>query len=161
MAKKTFDARKLAISIILCVVVGSLGSVFTAPAIGTWYSLLAKPAWTPPNWLFGPVWTTLFILMGVALYLVWDKGLKAKGVKLALQMFCVQFALNILWSFLFFGLRSPLYGFVEIIILWVAIAATIWRFYIISKPAAYALVPYIVWATVATVLNYQVMVLNP
>ena len=160
MARKKLDFRKLAISIVLCVVIGSLGSIFTTSAIGTWYSAIAKPSWTPPNWTFAPVWTTLFILMGFALYFVWNKGLKTKGVKTALEIFGVQFALNVLWSFLFFGLRSPLYGFVGIIALWLAIAATIWKFYRISKPAAYALLPYIIWVTIATALNYSVFVLN-
>ncbi|MEM7813841.1 MAG: TspO/MBR family protein [Candidatus Aenigmatarchaeota archaeon] len=160
MAKKALDLRKLATSVFLCIAVGSLGSVFTAPAIGEWYPSLAKPAWTPPDWVFGPVWTTLFILMGIALYLVWGKGLKAKGVKPALEMFCAQFALNVLWSFLFFGLRSPLYGLAGIIFLWIAIAATIWRFYLVSKPAAYAMIPYIAWVTIAAALNYSVFALN-
>jgi tryptophan-rich sensory protein len=160
MARKKIDLRKLAIAIVICVVIGSLGSIFTMPAIGTWYSSLAKPSWNPPNWAFAPVWTTLFILMGFALYFVWNKGLKAKGVKTALEIFGVQLALNVLWSILFFGLRSPLYGLAEIIVLWLAIVATIWKFYAISKPAAYALVPYIVWVTIATALNYSVFILN-
>ena len=160
MRKKRLDRRKLVVSILLCVVVGSLGSIFTYPAIGTWYASLAKPSFTPPNWLFAPVWTALFILMGIALYLVWSKGLKAKGVKTALEIFGIQFALNVLWSFLFFGLRSPLYGFVEIIVLWFAILATIVSFYRISRPAAYLLAPYIIWVTIAAALNYSILVLN-
>jgi len=157
--KQKVNLVRLALAMAGCLIIGSFGSVFTNPKIFTWYSALAKPSWTPPNWLFAPVWTTLFILMGVALYLVWQKYPK-HGSGFALKMFGVQFALNVLWSFLFFGLESPLYGFAEIIVLWIAIAVTIFSFYKVSKPAAYALVPYIAWVTVAALLNYSVMVLN-
>lgn len=157
--RKHIDMRKLAVSILACVLLGSLDSIFTAPSIGTWYASLAKPAFTPPNWLFAPVWTALFVLMGIALYLVWEKYPSAKS-KFAMQVFAVQFTLNVLWSALFFGLRSPLYGFVEIVVFWLAIAATIALFYRVSRLAAYLLVPYIVWVTIAAALNYSVMVLN-
>jgi len=158
--KTRFSAAKLFISVAACVFIGSLGAIFTSPKIATWYSTLAKPSWTPPNWAFGPVWTTLFVLMGFALYLVWQKYPRTRGSRLALQLFVVQFALNVLWSLLFFGLESPLYGLLGIASLWLAITATIVQFYKVSKPAAYVLVPYIVWVTVAAALNYSVYVLS-
>lgn len=158
--KKRIDFPKLIVSIIVCEVIGSIGSLFTMPAIASWYASLAKPAWTLPNWLFAPVWTTLFFLMGIALYLVWMKGIRAKGVKEGLWLFGIQFALNVLWSYLFFGLQSPALGLIGIIVLWVFILATMISFYKISRPAAYVLVPYIAWVTIATLLNYSVMVLN-
>jgi len=158
--KPRINPLKLIAAIVLCVIIGSSASVFTAPQIGTWYASLAKPVWNPPNWLFAPVWTTLFVLMGISLYLVWNKGFKTRGVKIALVIFGAQFALNVLWSFLFFGLQSPLYGFIEIIALWIMIAATIIAFYKISKPAAFILLPYIAWVTIASLLNYSVLVLN-
>jgi benzodiazapine receptor len=160
MKKKLKASAKLILSIILCVVLGSVGSLFTIPAIPTWYAGLAKPAFNPPNWLFGPVWTTLFILMGISLYLVLEKGWKKKGVKHAVIIFFIQFSLNILWSLLFFGLRSIWLGLVDIIMLWALITLTIKRFYGISKTAAYLLAPYILWVTFASVLNLFIFLLN-
>lgn len=146
--------------IILCELLGNIGSLATFPAITGWYASLNKPFFNPPNWLFGPVWTTLFLLMGISLYLVLERK-NQKGAKIAQVVFAVQFALNILWSFLFFGLKSPLLGFVEIIFLWLSISATIFYFSKVSKKAALLLVPYILWVSIATALNYSVMVLNP
>ncbi len=154
------DFVKLVVSIVLCELVGSVGSIFTAPSIPNWYVSLTKPWFTPPNWVFAPVWITLFLLMGIALYLVWDKGFEKKGVKLAVSVFGVQFILNVLWSLLFFGLQSPFYAFIEIIILWIAILVTIIKFYQISRPAAVILLPYIIWVTIAASLNYYVWILN-
>jgi len=156
---------KLSFFIIVCEAVGASGSVFTAPSIPTWYASLTKPFFNPPSWLFGPAWTVLFALMGVSLYLVWEKGSKNKKLKdrkfrEALFAFGMQFALNVLWSFLFFGLRSPLYALVEIIFLWVAIAVTIFKFYKISRTASFILVPYLAWVSFAAVLNYYVWILN-
>ena len=101
---------KLLISIIVAEVAGSIGSIFTMPSLPTWYASLAKPWFTPPNWVFAPVWTILFALMGISAWIIWDKGLDKKGIKEALFFFDVQFILNILWSFLFFGLRNLLYA---------------------------------------------------
>jgi tryptophan-rich sensory protein len=151
--------------IIACQLAGIAGSVFTTPAIGSWYVTLEKPWFTPPNWLFAPVWTTLYTLMGIALYLVYRKGF-VKGkfnfskIRLPVSIFAVQLALNVLWSMLFFGLRSPLYGLIGIIPLWIAIAATIVSFYRVSKPAGLILIPYIAWVSIATALNYYVWILN-
>lgn len=154
------DFVKLVVSIVLCELIGSIGSIFTAPSIPNWYASLTKPWFTPPNWVFAPVWITLFLLMGIALYLVWNKGLEKKEVKLAVSVFGVQFILNVLWSLLFFGLQSPFYAFIEIIILWIVILVTIIKFYQISRPAAVILLPYIIWVTIAASLNYYVWILN-
>jgi len=153
---------KLIVSIIICEVVGSVGAIFTAPNIPTWYATLTKPFFAPPNWVFAPVWTTLFFLMGVSLYLVWMKkdNKIMKQRKIALVLFGVQFAFNVLWSYLFFGLRNPFLGFIGIIILWISIVSTIIYFYKVEKKSAYLLLPYIVWVSVASLLNYSIMLLN-
>jgi tryptophan-rich sensory protein len=152
---------KLFAAVLLCLIVGSMGSLVTTTGSGSWYESLEKPAFTPPNWVFGPVWTTLFILMGIALYLVWQSGTERREVQIALAVFGIQFALNVLWSFLFFGMQSPLLGLVDIVILWIMIAVTIVLFYQIRKIAGYLLIPYIVWVTIATALNYSIYILNP
>jgi benzodiazapine receptor len=104
------QAIKLAASVVLCMLAGFIGSIFTTPKIGGWYAGIIKPSFNPPNWLFGPVWTALYVMMAIALYLVWRKGLAAKGVKVALAVFLIQLALNTLWSYAFFGAQSPLAG---------------------------------------------------
>lgn len=150
----------LILMVIIVLAIGSSGSVFTSPSIPTWYASLEKPFFTPPNWLFAPAWTTLFILMGIALYLVWQEGIDKKPVRQAVYVFGFQLALNVLWSLLFFGLQSPLLGFIEIVVLWIAILWTIIRFHGVSKPAAYLLIPYIAWVTFASALNLSVLLLN-
>lgn len=151
---------KLVISIVICQLAGVVGSIFTYTAISEWYPTLIKPWWTPPNWLFAPVWITLFTLMGISLYIVWDKGLEKKEVKTAVSIFSVQLILNILWSVIFFGLKSPLFGFIEIVILWIAILFTMIKFYRISRASSYILIPYIVWVTIAAFLNFSILILN-
>ena len=152
---------RLIAAIAICQLTGAIGSLFTMPAIATWYATLQKPWFTPPSWLFAPVWITLYTLLGISFYLAWEKGMKNKKVRVALIAFGVQLALNTIWSILFFGLRSPSYGFIGIAALWAAIAATILRFYKISRKAAMLLLPYIAWVTIAVALNYYVLVLNP
>lgn len=136
---------------------GIVGSFFTTPNIPTWYVTLTKPPIAPPNWVFGPVWTTLFLLMGIAAYLVWRTGVRSRS---ALQIFGIQLALNVLWSLIFFGLQNPGAAFIEIILLWLAIAWTIYAFSRHSKLAAWLLAPYIAWVSFASVLNYFIWVLN-
>ncbi len=153
-------ALKLIISILICQGAGVLGSLFTSPAITTWYASIQKPSFNPPNWIFAPVWTLLFLLMGISLYLIWDKGLENKKAKTAIFLFAIQLVLNILWSIIFFGLKSPLYAFIEIIMLWFAILFTIISFYKISKTAAFLLLPYILWVSFASVLNFSILTLN-
>jgi tryptophan-rich sensory protein len=154
------QAIKLAASLVLCLLAGFIGSIFTTPKIGGWYAGLNKPSWQPPAWLFGPVWTLLYVLMGIALYLVWRTGLAAKGVKVALAVFLAQLVLNALWSFAFFGAESPLAGLVVIVALWAMIAATIAAFAPVSRAAAALLVPYILWVSFATILNAAIYLLN-
>lgn len=139
---------------------GFVGSIFTAPAIPVWYATLQKPFFTPPSWVFGPAWTALYILMGVALFLVWNKSIQDRKVKIAMSIFGVQLVLNFLWSIIFFGLQSPFYALVEIVILWLAILLTIIKFYRIDKRASFLLVPYILWVSFASVLNYYLWILN-
>jgi translocator protein len=151
---------KLLASVLLCQFAGAVGSVFTASSLENWYSLLEKPVFNPPSWVFFPVWTLLYTLMGISLYIVWDKGLQDRKVKIGLVIFGIQLVLNSLWSFLFFGLKSPYYGFVEIIFLWLAIFLTIIKFRNISKTASYLLIPYILWVSFAALLNYYLWTLN-
>ncbi|MBI2610125.1 tryptophan-rich sensory protein [Candidatus Giovannonibacteria bacterium] len=159
---------KLIIAIGVSELAGIIGSFFTVSVIPNWYGGLVKPALNPPAWVFGPVWTTLFVLMGIAAFLVWKKGLDRRDVKIALGIFLGQLVLNMLWSIIFFGSTSlTLNGlnnigiaFVEIIFLWLAILATIIAFAKISKPAAWLLVPYILWVSFAAYLNYSIWVLN-
>lgn len=151
---------KLLASLVLCLLAGFVGSIFTTPKIDGWYAGIHKPSFTPPGWLFGPVWTLLYVLMGIALYLVWRKGLAAKGVKIAIAVFLVQLALNALWSFAFFGAESPLAGLVVVVALWAMIAASIAAFAPVSRAAAALLVPYILWVSFATILNASIYFLN-
>lgn len=139
---------------------GIIGSAFTISAIQNWYTRLVKPALNPPSWIFGPVWTTLYALMGIAVFLIWKNGLERKDVRMALGVFGIQLFLNALWSIIFFGLHSPGLALVDIAALWIAIVWTMFVFYKISKPAAYLLVPYILWVSFAMYLNYSIYVLN-
>jgi len=152
--------KRLIISLALPQLAGFIGSLFTTPAITGWYAGLVKPSFNPPNWIFAPVWTTLFVLMGISFYLVWNKGLKDKASKTAVVIFSVQLALNTFWSIIFFGLHNPGAAFVEIIFLWIAIIATIIAFAKISKPAAWLLAPYILWVSFAAILNFSILVIN-
>ena len=150
----------LALIILLSEGAGIIGSVFTAPAIPAWYATLAKPEFVAPNWAFAPVWTTLFLLMGIAAFLVWQKGSGRRDVRIALSIFVFQLLLNTLWSFLFFGLQSPGAALVEVIFLWFAILATMIAFARIARPTLWLLVPYIGWVSFAAYLNYSIWVLN-
>ncbi|MEM3590340.1 MAG: TspO/MBR family protein [Candidatus Bathyarchaeia archaeon] len=152
---------RLIVAIALCQMAGAVGSLFTAPAIPTWYAGLRKPDITPPNWVFAPVWTTLYILMGASLFLVWNAGLDKGPVRRSIILFGIQLLMNAIWSYLFFGLRSPLLGLVWIMALWVSIALTIASFSKVSKAAASLLIPYLIWVTFASYLNYRILILNP
>lgn len=158
---KAKDIIKLIVSIALCQLAGVVGSVFTTPAIPTWYAGLKKPFFTPPNWLFAPVWLTLFCLMGIALFLIWRKETRTREVKVALVIFAAQLIVNALWSIAFFGFQSPLAGLVVIVILWVLILLTVIYFFRVSGPAGWLLVPYIAWVSIALALNSSIFVLNP
>lgn len=151
---------KLTISIVGCELVGLLSSIFTLSSLPTWYKTLIKPSFAPPNWLFAPAWTLLYFLMGLSFYLVWRLGWKKKSVRSAAWLFLAQLSLNFLWSPVFFGLRSPLLGLIVIFSLLTLIFATIKRFYPLSQPAAYLLIPYLLWVSFATVLNLAIVILN-
>jgi len=154
------DLLKLVASLLACQLAGFLGSIFTTPAIPGWYARLVKPGFSPPNWVFSPVWISLYLLMGISAFLIWRKGLDNKATKVALGIFVAQLVLNALWSLMFFGLRSPLAGFITIIILWILIVLTIVHFYRISTVAGVLLVPYLLWVSFASVLNASILVLN-
>jgi benzodiazapine receptor len=155
------DIARLIISIITCQCAGLVGSIFTTPAIPTWYAALQKPAFTPPNWLFGPAWVTLYLLMGISAFIIWRRGLDNQQVRAALIVFLIQLVLNALWSVAFFGLKSPLYGVIVIVALWIAILFTILKFFKVSSAAGVLLLPYILWVSFAAVLNISIWILNP
>ncbi|OGF47614.1 MAG: TspO protein [Candidatus Firestonebacteria bacterium RIFOXYC2_FULL_39_67] len=157
---KTGNALKLTASIIICELIGILGAIFTMPAVKSWYMEINKPSFNPPNWIFGPAWTTLYLLMGIAFFLIWEKGLKNSKVKNAAVVFIIQLIVNFLWSVIFFGGRSYFGGLITIVILWLLILANIIMFYRISKPAGLILIPYILWVSFASILNYYIFILN-
>jgi benzodiazapine receptor len=143
----------------ICFAVAAIGSVFTASSVKTWYPALLKPAGTPPPWIFGPVWSILYLLMAVAAWLVWRQRIH-QDVWLALMWFMAQLILNGLWSFIFFGLRRPGAALVEIIVLLIAIAMTATRFAEFSRPAFWLMTPYGVWVLYASYLNFGIWRLN-
>lgn len=153
---KRKNILKFVFSILICQLAGVIGSFFTTSAIDGWYKNLAKPSFSPPNWLFGPAWIFLYLLMGISLYLI----LNTKKNKSALWLFFIQLVLNSAWSVIFFGLKSPFYAFIELGILIIAIALTIWQFWKINSKAAMLLLPYIAWSTFALILNYSIWQLN-
>jgi benzodiazapine receptor len=152
---------RIAIAVILCLAVGYSSSTFTKEGVATWYPTILKPSFNPPNWVFMPVWTLLFILMGVAAGLVWDK-IKEQNeeVKKALGFFLVQLILNAVWSYIFFGLKNPMLALVEIVLLWLMIYETYLKFTKINKTAGYLLIPYMAWVAFAAVLNASIWWLN-
>lgn len=151
---------KLFVSVLGCQLVGLLGTPFTIAAIPTWYESLNKPFFAPPNWIFGPVWTLLYLMMGIAFYLIWKQGWHKKKVASAGPYFLIQLGLNFIWSPIFFGLKSPLLALFIIIAMWIFIVLTIRKFHPLSRWAAYLLVPYLLWVSFATVLNAAIVVLN-
>jgi len=150
---------KIIISIGIPLLIGYLGSIFTTMSVGSWYLTLSKPFFNPPNYLFGPVWTFLYILIGISFYLVWKNGFGGKEDQ-CIIIYSLQLALNLLWSIMFFGLRSPLFGLIDIILLLFLILANIIIFYRVSKAAGLILIPYFLWVSFATLLNYSIVILN-
>lgn len=151
---------KLIISILVPLLVGAFSGFFTSSGVNGWYATASKPWFNPPNWIFAPVWTTLYILMGIALYLVWKSGADIRIKQTAIILFAVQLILNFFWSFIFFKLQLPGWAFAEIVLMWVMIFITILWFGKISAAAAWLLVPYISWVSFAAVLNYAIWKLN-
>lgn len=157
---KGADIYRLIIAVLVCQAAGLIGSIFTRPAIPAWYAGLVKPRFMPPDWVFAPVWICLYLLMGIAAFLVWRRGIHHQVVRRALAIFGVQLALNVLWSFLFFGLRSPLAGLIGICILGIAIILTVQSFLKASRTAGLLLIPYFLWVSFATGLNLSIWWLN-
>lgn len=147
------DFPKLIFAIGICLGAGGIGAIFTSSAIPTWYVTLNKPFFSPPNWVFGPIWTILYILMGISLYLVWRK-------KKVPTVFWVQLILNAVWSIIFFGIKNPTLALADIIALWVTIIFTIKAFSKINKLAGRLLFPYLLWVTFASILNLSIVLLN-
>jgi tryptophan-rich sensory protein len=160
---KKINWKRLIIALVLPQLAGLIGSLFTTQAIPTWYATLNRPSFAPPNWLFAPAWTLLFILMGIAFYLVWQspvKGSQEKIKRQAIKFFLIQLVFNTLWSIIFFGQQLLYLAFVEIVILWILILLTILRFNKIKPLAAYLMIPYLLWVTFASVLNLGFALLN-
>lgn len=149
----------LVLFILICLGAGGLGAIVTTPEINGWYRTIIKPEWNPPDWVFGPVWTTLFVLMGISAWLVWKPaGFRDAATPLAL--FAVQLTFNVAWSWIFFGLHQIGWAVIEILILWAAILATTVAFFRRSKPAGWLLVPYLGWVSFASILNFTIWRLN-
>ena len=152
--------KRLIVSLLLPQLAGLFGAIFTTTAIPTWYAALEKPVFNPPNWIFGPVWTLLYILMGISVYLVWQQCGKRKGVENSLYLFWVHLIFNAFWSVIFFGLKDLALALVIILAIWAMILWMMIRFWRIDKRAALLLTPYLLWVSFATVLNYSILVLN-
>ncbi|MBK7560247.1 MAG: tryptophan-rich sensory protein [Chitinophagaceae bacterium] len=154
------NLTKLVIAIAIPLAIGGTAGFFTATGVDSWYQTINKPSWNPPGWIFGPVWTTLYVMMGVALFFVWKSDVNEQLKRTAITLFAIQLVLNFFWSFIFFSQHQPGWALVEIIVMWVFILLTIFSFAPISKTAAWLLVPYISWVSFATILNYTIWKLN-
>ena len=151
---------KLILSILLPQVAGGLGGFLMGSSVSDWYLELQKSVITPPDWVFGPVWVTLYLLMGIAAYLVWKRVNVDRSAKKAMNIYWIHLALNASWTPIFFGLQNIFLALVNIVILWILILILIFKFYKIKKTASYLLIPYILWVSIATYLNYTIWILN-
>ncbi len=151
---------KLVVSILIPVLVGAISGYFTSSGVNGWYAIASKPWFNPPNWIFAPVWSMLYVLMGIAFFLVWKSGAPKDIKQTAIILFAVQLVLNFFWSIIFFKMQQPGWAFAEIILMWVMILLTILWFGKINSAAAWLLVPYISWVSFASVLNYSIWRLN-
>lgn len=151
---------KFLISVSVPLLIGGISGAFTVSAINGWYAGINKPWFNPPNWIFGPVWTILYFMMGTALFLVWKSDVVEDWKRIAMFLFFIQLVLNFFWSFIFFYLQQPGWAFLEIVVMWIFIFLTIHAFGKISSPAAWLLVPYISWVSFASVLNFAIWKLN-
>jgi tryptophan-rich sensory protein len=154
------ETAKLILCIGISMSAGIIGSFAASNSVAGWYQTLHKPSFNPPDWLFGPVWTTLFVLMGIAAYLVWRHGLENKLVRISLIVFIVQLFLNLLWSLVFFGLKSPGGALIDIAFLWAAILITLIYFFKVSIAAGWLMMPYIAWVSFAVILNFAIWRMN-
>jgi translocator protein len=151
---------KLIISIAIPLAIGATSGFFTVTGVESWYQTINKPSWNPPSWIFGPVWTSLYVMMGIALYLVWKSDSSTILKKTAIILFAAQLLFNFFWSFIFFNQQLIGWALVEMIMLWVLILLTIFAFANVSKTAAWLLVPYIAWVSFAAILNFTIWRLN-
>lgn len=152
---------KILVFVVTCLVIGYFSGTVTRSAITTWYPTLIKPSFNPPNWIFAPVWSMLYTMMGVAAGLVWSRiDFEKEAVKKALTFFAIQLTLNALWSYLFFGLQNLMLAGVEIVLLWLMIFETYTKFRKINKTAGYLFIPYLLWVSFATILNISIWWLN-
>lgn len=150
----------ISIAVVVCLFIGFLSSFATQGSVNDWYLGLNKPSFNPPNWVFAPVWTVLYILMGIAAGIVWSKGFHHIWVKTALYHFGFQLLFNALWSIVFFGFQSPFWAFLVILTLLTLIVLTMKWFKVVSNLASYLLIPYLLWVCFATLLNYKIWELN-
>jgi len=151
---------KLIIAILVPLAVGGISGFFTASGVDGWYAAVQKPTFNPPNWLFGPVWTLLYILMGISLYLIWKQPETTPYRNTAITIFVIQMVLNFCWSFIFFKLQEPGYAFAEIVLMWLSILLMIIYFIKVNPVAGYLQIPYLCWVSFASVLNYSIWQLN-
>lgn len=164
LSQRIMAGKKILLFVIaigICLLAMFIGSYYTTPEVTTWYATLEKPDVTPPSWVFAPVWTVLYLFMGLSLYWILQSGLKSQEAKLGLILFIFQLVLNVAWSFLFFGLHSTFFGFLVIVMLWAVLLCTIIQVFRFSIPAAIILIPYICWVSFAAYLNYAILILNP
>jgi len=152
--------KRLLISLALPQLAGLIGSIFTVSAIPVWYVSLQRPSFSPPNWIFGPVWILLYLLMGISSYLIWQKIEQNKKAKESLWLFWIHLFFNAAWSIIFFGLQNPELAFTNIIIIWIFIVILILKFWKINKWSTYLLIPYLLWVSFASILNYSIWYLN-
>jgi len=157
---KSSLTTKIAICVAMCVITGFASGSLTADSIQNWYSTLNKPFFNPPNWIFAPVWTLLYVLLGIGAGMIWHKGLSEKGVKTALILFVAQFILNLFWSPIFFNLQAPTLALIIIVVLWFLIIITIMHFNTIDRTAGKLMIPYLLWVSFATILNGSIVYLN-
>jgi len=153
-------ATRFIVAVATPLLVGGLSGFATARGVQVWYPTLVKPSFNPPSWVFGPVWTVLYVMMGISAFLVWQKGWNHRAVRAALILFTIQLVLNGLWSVLFFGVQSPGLAFLEILILWAFIAGTTVQFWRVDPLAGTLLLPYAAWVSFAAVLNGAIWMLN-
>lgn len=163
--RKSIDLRIHPVQLIgwmvFCELVGVMGAWFTAPAILMWYPTLTKPVFNPPNWIFGPVWITLYALMGIAAYRIWRIGVAKPAARSATVFFLIHLLFNAVWSVIFFGKQNIPLAFVDISLMWITLIFVIFRFAVWDTLSAYLLLPYLAWVSFATVLNYHFWLLNP
>jgi tryptophan-rich sensory protein len=160
MAQAMQGGLRLVFSLLLPLAAGALGGLATSQGVSEWYPTLQKPFFNPPSWVFGPVWTLLYLMMGYAFFLIWNMGPSNPKVRVAMAVFGLQLLLNVLWSFLFFGARAPGWAFLEIVLLWLLIGQTLLLFRRLRTWAGWLLAPYLAWVTFAGVLNFAIWTLN-